>query len=376
MKKIIIISNTASSLLNFRKHFIIYLVKCEYEVFGLAVDFTDETKRDLLKLGATPVDYQLARGGLNPFADLLNTLKLSRIIKKIAPDIVFSTFVKPAIFGTLAAKAVGVKFVVAMLEGLGFYFTEQPEGIRWKTKVLMRIQILLYKISLPRADRVIFLNHDDPIDLLKKNKIRVKDFKVLEGIGLSMDEFKFVPPMTSNSVRFIFVGRLLKEKGIFEFLEAAGLVKDKYEGAQFYVLGATDNENPGAIKEEKLKEYIDRGVIDYPGQVKNINEWLTKSHVFVLPSYREGLPRSTQEAMAVGRAVITTDVPGCRETVVNNRNGFIVSKGSAIELADKMSYFIEHPDEITRMGLESYVIANEKYNVEFINEKLLNWLQN
>ena len=139
----------------------------------------------------------------------------------------------------------------------------------------------------------------------------------------------------------------------------------------FKVIGSFDIENPGALKKEELQYYIDNNIITYPGFVNNINQWITESSVFVLPSYREGVPRSTQEAMAIGRAIITTDVPGCRETVVEGKNGFLIPKWDVPALAKAMEYFIENPEEIKRMGEESHKIALEKFDGEKVNQRLL-----
>ena len=169
---------------------------------------------------------------------------------------------------------------------------------------------------------------------------------------------------------FIFVARLLREKGIFEYLQAAQIIKEKHPNVIFKVVGDLDTQNPGSIKKEELENYIQREIIIYPGYVNNIKQWITQSSVFVLPSYREGVPRSTQEAMAIGRPVITTDVPGCRETVENGRNGFLIPKWDINALVKAMKYFIENPTEIACMGQESHQIAVQKFDSDKVNKKL------
>lgn len=167
---------------------------------------------------------------------------------------------------------------------------------------------------------------------------------------------------------------MLKEKGVNEFIAAAKLVKNKYPDTTFTVLGGLDEGNPGAIQQGELDILVRSGVIDYPGQVTNVAERIAQASVFVLPSYREGVPRSTQEAMAIGRPVITTDVPGCRETVVDGVNGFLVKPWDQQALAEKMIYFIEHPEQIEPMGLESYRMAQEKFDADKVNQKLIDLL--
>ena len=376
MKKIIILNNTAQNILGFRKHLVQVLLAQHYQVYAMATDFTDQTKKEVKILGAMPIDYTFARGGLNPFADLKNMKRLEKIFKEIQPDVLLSCFSKPVIFGTLAAKNAKVPKIIAMLEGLGYTFTEQPEGQSLKAKLIKQIQVFLYKLALPKTDTIIFLNPDDPKDLLDKYHIKVKKREILGAIGLNLDEYQFSNAPT-NSISFIFVARLLREKGIFEYLKAAKIVKTKYPSAIFRVIGNFDTENPGALKQDELKYYIDNNIVEYPGFVDNVNEWITMSSIFVLPSYyREGVPRSTQEAMAIGRAVITTDVPGCRETVVNGENGFLIPKWNIPILVESMEYFIENPNEVIRMGKKSYKIALEKFNGEKVNEKLLSIIEN
>ena len=376
MKKIIILNNTAQNILGFRKHLVQFLLAQDYQVYAMATDFTDQTKKEVKILGAMPIDYTFARGGLNPFADLKNMKQLEKIFKQIQPDVLLSCFSKPVIFGTLAAKNAKVPKIIAMLEGLGYTFTEQPEGQSLKAKLIKQIQVFLYKLALPKTDTIIFLNPDDPKDLLDKYHIKVKKREILGAIGLNLDEYQFSNAPT-NSISFIFVARLLREKGIFEYLKAAKIVKTKYPSAIFRVIGNFDTENPGALKQDELKYYIDNNIVEYPGFVDNVNEWITMSSIFVLPSYyREGVPRSTQEAMAIGRAVITTDVPGCRATVVNGENGFLIPKWNIPILVESMEYFIENPNEVIRMGKKSYKIALEKFNGEKVNEKLLSIIEN
>lgn len=374
MLRIILIGTTASSFYGFRADLICTLLKKGHQVYAFTSEYTAEDLIKIEKLGATPITYTLNRGGLNPLADIVATYRLSKKIKEINPDLVFSYFSKPVIFGTLAAKLAQVPRVIGMLEGLGYTFTEQPEGLSKKTQLIKKIQVFLYKIALPQLDQLIFLNPDDPKDLLGKYAINVKNVEVLGGIGLNLHHYKYSENFNSN-ISFIFIARLLAEKGIHDYIKAAKIVKEKYPSVKFTILGAIDKEALGSLKEEELENLVKTNIIEYPGHVSNVSEWIENSSVFVLPSYyREGVPRSTQEAMAIGRAVITTDVPGCRETVVDGVNGFLVPKWNPEALAEKMIYFIENPDQIQVMGAESYKIAVEKFDAEKVNQRLVNML--
>lgn len=373
---ITLIGTTASSFYGFRADLIRTLLKKGHQVYAFTSEYTAEDLKKIEQLGAIPITYTLNRGGLNPLADIIATYRLSKKIKAINPDLVFSYFSKPVIFGTLAAKLAKVPHVIGMLEGLGYTFTEQPEGLSKKTQLIKKIQVFLYKIALPQLDQLIFLNPDDPKDLLEKHAIHVKNVEVLGGIGLNLQDYLYQPLNSIRTpIKFLFIGRLLKEKGIHEFVQAAKLVKEKYPETEFTVLGAIDHANLGALSEAELHQLIQTNIIHYPGHVSNVSDWIAENHIFVLPSYREGVPRSTQEAMAIGRAIITTDVPGCRETIVEGVNGFLVPKWNPEALAEKMIYFIENPEQVSLMGAASYEIAKEKFDANVVNKRLIKFLE-
>lgn len=367
--KLVIIGTTANSILGFRCDFIKKLVSDGHKVYAFAIDYTEDRRQKVIELGAIPILYDLNRAGMNPISDIKNTIILSKKLKQINPNLVFSYFAKPVIFGTIAAKMAGVKSIYGMLEGLGYIFTEQPEGCSYEIKLLRSVQVLLYRLALPFLKKLIFLNHDDQKDLLEKHKIKIKGYEVLGGIGLNLDDYPYSTPANSG-FSFLFIGRLLKEKGVNEFINAARIVKNRFPEVEFTVLGGLDEQNPGGLKNLELDELINSGLIIYPGHVNNVSEYISASSVFVLPSYREGFPRSTQEAMAIGRAVITTDVPGCRETVIDGVNGFIVPPWRWDILAEKMIYFIENPEQIKFMGMASHQIAKEKFDAAKVNKKL------
>lgn len=371
--KIFIIGNVASMMINFRKELITKLSK-NHEVFCLVSDYTKKDKDIIDSFGAIPLDYSLNSKGLNPFKDIIATIELYKIIKKHKPDIVFSFFVKPVIFSSIAAKFAKTKRIVGMIEGLGNAFTINPKGNELKSKIIKFIQILLYKISLPLLDNLIFLQNDDKKDLVDKYKIKVKNIDLLGGIGVDLDKFNYSIPNT-KPIRFIFIARLLAQKGIFEYLEAAKTIKEKYkENVEFIVLGSFDENNPFSLSKKVLDDYIKSGIITYPGFVNNPNEWIKNSSVFILPSYREGVPRSTQEAMAIGRAIITTNSVGCKETVVDGVNGYLVPICDSKALISKMELFINNPNLIDKMGKESRKIAEQKYNVEDVNKRLISFI--
>ena len=288
----------------------------------------------------------------------------------IAIDNLVSFFVKPSIYGTLAARIAKVPRRIAMLEGLGYIYTPLKNNFTFKKNILQYAHGFLASIGYAFADKVLFLNRDDPVDLAKKSFIDFKKFKVIGPIGLELSSYPYTEVVITKSIRFIFIARMLAEKGVYEYLAAARIVKLKYPDTEFVILGGLDPDNPSALSKEQLALVVSERLVIYPGHVSNVSEWLAKSHVFVLPSYREGFPRSTQEAMAMGKAIITTNVPGCRETVQDGKNGFLIPLFDVEILAEKMIYLIEHPKEIVRMGNESYNTALEKFDVNKINTAL------
>ena len=370
--KIVIIGTVSSSILGFRGPLIKELVRKGYDVYAFAIDYTEQQRQLLASLGVVAVDYQLSRSGLNLFSDFRTMFQLKAKLKSIKPDIVFSYFVKPVIYGTLAASLVKIPVRIAMLEGLGYVHTPNENGFSFKKKVLQIVQGFLFTLSFKFATKIIFLNPDDPKDLLKTTLFSKSKVEVLGGIGLELLDYPYLKPDISKPMRFIFVARLLAEKGIYQLIKAIKLVQKKYPNTELVVLGGLDEGNPAGLTKKDLKNLIKQEIIIYPGQVSNVSEWLNDSHIFILPSYyREGVPRSTQEAMAIGRPILTTDVPGCRETVVDGENGFLVPAFDVEKLTKKMMWFVEHPEQIGPMGLASRRMAEERFDVHKVNARML-----
>jgi len=369
--KIVMLGTTANCVLGFRRSLIKELIIRGHEVYAFAIDYTDAQRQLLKSLGAVPVDYVLSRSGLNIFADLKMMFRLKVKLEAIKPDIVLSYFVKPVIYGTVAARLASVPIRIAMLEGLGYVHTASQNGYGFKKRILQIAQGALFTISFKFATKVVFLNPDDPNDLSKMTLFSKSKVEVLGGIGLDLIDYPYSKPDMNNPIRFIFVARLLIEKGIYQLIEAIKLVQEKYPSTELVVLGSLDEDNPAGLTRKDLDDLIKQKVIIYPGQVTNVNEWLSSSHIFVLPSYREGVPRSAQEAMAVGRPIITTDVPGCRETVIDGKNGFLVPAFDVKRLVKEMIYFVEHPAQIEVMGLASRRMAEERFDVHKVNANML-----
>lgn len=368
MKSIVIISSQAFSLINFRGQLIGDLVRADIKVFALAPDYDASLREQVVKLGAEPIDFRISRTGMNPLHDICDTFRLASLLRKLRPEVMLGYFIKPVIFGTLAAWMARVPRRIAMIEGLGYVFTPAGVSLPLHRQVLRTVVSLLYRFSLSRARRVIFLNRDDIDEFVQRDIVNRSKIVHLKGIGVDLNKWVFVPPVCAP-VTFILVARLLREKGVHEYVAAARRIKAVDASVRFVLLGGLDL-NPGGLAESEVRAWVDEGLLEWPGHV-DVAPWMAQASVFVLPSYREGLPRSTQEAMAMGRAVITTDVPGCRETVVDGVNGFLVPARDENALAQAMRKFVKDPSLIASMGRESYQMAVDRFDVHVINRQLI-----
>ena len=364
MAKIVIISHYSPSLINFRGDLIRAMVELGHKVICLGPEAGFE--QPLQELGADYRQIPLHRTGLNPLKDVKTLFSLRKVLKEIRPDIVFSYTVKPIVYGSIAAHMAGVRRMYAMIEGLGYVFIGQS----LKQKFLRQLVCFLYHKALKYNKAVFFLNPDD-MRLFVDNSIVPKAVKpvLLNGIGVNIEKFAFAPPKLSP-VTFLLIARLIKDKGILEYVESARLLKQKYPAAKFQLLGPLDI-NPAAITQEQLERWTKEGIIEYLGKTNDVRPYIAEASVYVLPSYREGTPRSVLEAMSMGRPIITTDAPGCRETVIDGKNGFLVPVKDVDALKSAMEKFILEPDLISRMGKQSRVIAEEKYDVRKVNRVIL-----
>ena len=375
--KFLMISSFLPSVLNFRGKLLEAIHAQGYEIHIMAPEFASfpEEQQKLQALGYHLHEIPMQRTGTNPVADLKLLKNLYQQIRQIQPEYVLSYTIKPVIYGTLAAWLAKVPHRFALITGLGYAFQNVESG---KRSLFQKLVHGLYAQALKRSDKVFFQNPDDlklfqDMHLLDANKPTV----VVNGSGVNVQDFDVMPlPKDDAGVvkaSFLLIARLLGDKGVREYAESARIIKAQYPEAEFHLVGWIDD-NPSAISQAELDTWIADGRLKYWGKLSDVRPAIAESSVYVLPSYREGVPRSTQEAMAIGRAVITTDVPGCRETVVDGLNGFLVPKWDPEALAKKMIYFIEHPEQARLMGAESYKIAVEKFDAEKVNQRLVNIL--
>lgn len=367
--RLAMISNQAFSIINFRGPLVSEMVKRGCTVYALAPDYDASTRASVIALGATPVDYSMSRAGMNPARDVLDLIRLAFLLRQLKVDASFAYFIKPVIYGTLAARLAHIKKRYAMIEGAGYVFIEEKVS-NWRRKLLRKFATGLYRLGLSQAHRVFMLNADDKQLFVEEKMVQADKVQLLNGIGLDLSHYRMTAPVL-EPFTFILVARLLREKGIYEYVDAARQVKASHPEIRFLLLGSIDL-NPGSVAEHTVLEWVQEGLIEWPGQVSDVREWLAKASVFVLPSYREGLPRSTQEAMAMGRAIITTDVPGCRDTVSDGANGYRVPARDAVALAHAMLKLINHPELLAPMGQSGRRMAEQRFDVKKINSVILN----
>lgn len=367
-KHILIVASYSPSLIHFRGDFIKSLIENNYKVFTAAPDYPEKTLEELKSIDAHPVEFKLERTGLNPVKDLKSISELKFIIKKYQIDLVFPYTVKPVIYSSIAANQSNVS-VISLITGLGFAFT----GLTYKARTLQRLNEFLYKISIRKNKVIVFQNKDDYALFLDRNIITPKNkVAFVSGSGVNFNKYKFREnTKTTPDIRFLFVARLIREKGINMFIEAAKTLKQEFPEAQFHVIGAPDR-SPTAIKLKALKKLHKEGIIVYHGKQKNVPEHLYNSDVFVLPTYyREGIPRSILEALSVGLPIITTDTPGCRETIKKEENGILIPPQDLNALTQAMAFFLNQPEKIKSMGIASRAYAEERFNVDIINKDLI-----
>ena len=364
LAKIIIIAGYARSLINFRGDMIKAFIKQGHKVVAVAPETGLE--EEVAALGATFYTFPLQRTGMNPIKDLKAFFHLIQIMKKVKPDVVFSYTIKPVIYGSLAARFSGINNIYSMITGLGYAF-----GNDSKLQNLLSILVkLLYKIGLVCNKKVFFQNPDDR-DCFSKNELIVDDQAVvINGSGVNTEKFLFCEPQVSP-IRFLLIARLIKEKGIYEYVAAIKQIRKNYPEVKFSLLGSIER-SPSAINIDEIHAWEEDGLIDYLGETTDVRSHIANSSVYVLPSfYPEGTPRSILEAMSMGKPVITTNSPGCKETVQEQVNGFLVPVRDSRSLAESMEKFIIQPSLIVEMGKESRRIALEKYDVNKVNAVIL-----
>ena len=365
--KIVVIGSHASSLVNFRGELLKAMVRQGHDVLACAPAVDEKTRETLDSYGVRVKEVSISRTGLNPIKDIGTVIELVCLLVSERPDKVLAYTAKPVIYGSIAARLADIEGMYSMITGLGSFFIPKKN---FKHSMVALLVKNLYKLSLIGNRCVFFQNHDDVGEFKGSGLLRGQARTCLIK-GSGVDTEYFAPAVLAAEPFFLLIARLIGEKGVKEYVDAAKIVLQIYNRGKFFLVGWLDS-NPSAVTREELDSWVGEGLIEYLGKLDDVRPAIARCQVYVLPSYyREGTPRTVLEAMSMARPVITTDVPGCRETVIDGVNGFLVPARDSEELARAMKRFIELPRLAKRMGRASRRLAENKYNVHNVNKVIM-----
>ncbi|WP_416327611.1 glycosyltransferase family 4 protein [[Eubacterium] hominis] len=360
-KKILIISNYADKLHIMRKELIKDLIERNYNVILAGSELKDGINVDYFSESIISQFLPISRFNINPLKEIKVLLSIKKILKNIKPDIVLVYGIKIIPSCVIGSRMAGINCVFSYINGAGSLFIKDSLKIR----CLRLVAFPMIKLSLSLSTKVFFQNNDDILEFINKKLLKKNKGIVVNGSGVNMSEYP--PTKVKGKTTFSIIGRLSVEKGIQEFIKAAEIVKSRYPNVNFIVAGKLESESLG----EMLNKAINENIISYLGEIQNSNEVLNDTTVFVLPSYREGLPRVNLEAMSKKRALITTDTIGCRDTVIDGYNGFLVPIKNVDLIVERMIEFINDSSLAIRMGENGYKLCKEKFEVNKVNSFLI-----
>lgn len=358
------IASKTKAHLNFRGDLTKEIVNKGYDVSVVVPH--DLYKKELESLGVKVIVMPYNKNSISVFANLKVVKTLRKIMEEEKPDKIFAYTIKPVVLGSMAAHKCKIDEMYSMVTGLGHIYSDNS----FKVRVLRFICGILYKRAFKYNKKVIFQNQDDIDEVVRRRYIKREKCELVNGSGVNMERFKRNPLPKENV--FLMVSRVLKEKGVVEYFEAAKIVKDKYKDkVKFMFVGEIDKTNY-AVDTDKLQSFVEHGTVELIPETDDVASYIKKARFFVLPTYyREGVPRVNLEALAMGRPIITTFMPGCKETVVDKKNGLFVKIKDVDDLVDKMEWMIENPKEIDKMSDESYKLCKDKFEINIINKRML-----
>lgn len=370
VKKILILSNIVWTISNFRQYLIQDLINNGFKVYCVADkdEFETDSIQQIEKLGAIFIPIKTNRKGVNPFSETLYFMRLFFIFKRIAPDAILSYTIKPNIFGSLAARLLNIP-QIATINGLG-------SGILGGS-IIAKISFFLYNVALKYPKKIFFQNTDDRDYFLKNKIIQKTKAAYVPGSGINPDDFHPSPRQGDNQKTiFLLVARLLADKGVYEYIEAAKEILQKQISCEFLLAGPFDEENPTAIQPEEVMQWENENIIRYLGKTNNIEDFFILTDVVVLPSYREGLSRLLLEAACCQKPIITTNVPGCKELVNENVNGFLCDAMNTISLINAIEKMLSISlAERNTFGINSRKMVIEYFGKDRVNDLYLNTIK-
>jgi glycosyltransferase involved in cell wall biosynthesis len=362
--KIFFVASFADSLINFRLQLMQECLRRGYQVVALA-PHDEAVKQKLAKLNIGFITIPIQRNGTNPLSDIKLFFSLKRLFLAHKPDIVFAYTIKPVVYASLAARSAGVSHIYSMLTGTGYAFLNH----NLKSKIIGYIAKRLLKAALRRNSKIFFQNPDNLMQFRNENLIH-NDQPVVVVNGSGVDCTIFSPAAYPKQLSFLMIARLLQSKGVREYVSAAKMLKKQYPDIQFRLVGWVDT-NPESISQAELDSWVQNSDIEFLGKLDDVRNSIAESSVYVLPSWNEGMPRTVLEAMAMARPIITTDAPGCKETVAPQQNGFLIPSKNIEALYKAMEYFILTPEKIKPMGEASRKMALDKYDVNKVNHSMV-----
>ena len=366
--KIAVLSSHTASLFWFRMDMMKDFIKHGHSVIALGPEPESNWKSKFEENGIRYQQLFVERNGINPFSDLKTYRELRKFMKEEIPDKVFAYQAKTVVYGSLAAKANGITEVYPLIAGLGSIF--RGEGL--KNKIIKAVMKIEYYAACRASKKVFFQNNDDKNEFINNGLIKEDKVVIINGSGVNLEKFK--PEPLQEKPAFLFIGRLIKDKGVMEYLEACKRIKGEYPEVRCLLVGPYDS-NPSALQPGELQPFIDKRIIEYFGEQSDVRPYLKQCSTYVLPSYHEGTPKTVLEAMAIGRSIITSDAPGCRETVTDGYNGFLVSVKDIDGIVDKMKVLIEDQEENKIMAERSLKQAKEKYDVNLVNQSIMKTME-
>jgi len=361
MKKVVITYNTSHYIFAFKYNLIKSLQNNGYKVVVIAPydEYSDKFKEINVDYFPVTIDNK----GSNPIKDLILVKDLYKLYKISGADIILNFTIKPNIYGTLAAKMLNIP-VINNITGLGTIFL--------RGGLSLKIVKTLYKMSLKFSNKTFFQNNDDMKLFLENKLISENKIDLLPGSGVDIEKFKFIQIDKSDKFTFILIGRMIKDKGLLEYVEAAKIIHKTYDNIEFQLLGEAGVKNFSAITLDELKEWEDKNIVTYLGATNDVRPYIAKSDVVVLPSYSEGMPRTLLEASAMCKPIIGTNVPGCKDIVFDGINGYLCNIKDSIDLALKMKQMIEMKvDALEKMGKNGRQIVVDKFDEKIVLDKYL-----
>jgi glycosyltransferase involved in cell wall biosynthesis len=366
--RVVVVGSWAPSLINFRGPLLAAMAARGHEVIAMASEGTAPIRAALTGLGVAFEELPLQRASLDPRVDLRTLRVLVQRFRALAPDLVFAYNVKPLIYASLAARLAGVPRRAAMVTGTGYAMTIAPRGARQRAVGLLVRE--LHRLALAQCHTIVFQNPDNRalftgLGLVPK-RARVA---IVRGSGVDVDHFA-PSPLPAGPLACVFLGRLMHDKGITELVEAAQQVRARHPEVAFRVVGWLDP-NPESVSRADVERWVASGAIEYLGETPDVRPHLRAAHALILPSYGEGTPRSVLEAMSMGRAVITTDAAGCRETVVDGESGLLVPVRDAGALAAAVERLVASPALVARLATAARARAEELYDARKVAAQML-----